>query len=173
MVADLRVAFTAPPLRQPALPAPPAATTMPIRMVGSLGDKPNGPASIDPFTGTPVHVMALSTDPAPLTDAMKALFIPNGNQLARLPGTPPLFGIPGMGDGPGSAAGGNSLGTGDGSGPGGAQLLHSLPGDGHLFGMLSPPGLTGTPLRILHPTNGVFDVVVVQSSTSETFFRRR
>jgi hypothetical protein len=103
---------------------------------------------------------------------MKALFIPAGNQLARLPGAPPLFGIPGMGYASGAATGGESSGTGegaDGAGSGGAQLLHSLPGDGRLFGMLSPPGLTGTPLRILHPTNGVFDVVVVQSSTSENF----
>jgi len=29
--------------------------------------------------------------------------------------------------------------------------------------------LTGTPLRVLHPTNGVFDVVVVQSSGTEAF----
>jgi hypothetical protein len=171
IVSDLRVAFTAPPVRPAALPAPPAATTMPLRVI-EPGDKPNGPASIDPFTGSPVHVMALSTDPAPLTDAMKALFIPNGNQLARLPGAPPLFGIPGMGDASGTGTGGALSGAGDGAdgaGPGGAQLLHSLPGDGRLFGMLSPPGFTGTPLRILHPSNGVFDIVVVQSSTSETF----
>lgn len=80
-----------------------------------------------------------------------------------------MFGNPGTGDGSGTGTGGALSGAGDGSGPDGPQLLHSLPGDGHLFGMLSPPGLTGTPLRILHPTNGVFDIVVVQSSTSETF----
>jgi len=168
MVSDLRVAFKTPPVRRSLLPTPPPATTMPIRVLDPA-DQPNGPASIDPFTGTPVHVMALSTDPAPLTDAMKALFIPGGNQLARLPGAPPMFGNPGMGDGSGTGTGGALSGSGDGSGPDGPQLLHSLPGDGHLFGMLSPPGLTGTPLRILHPTNGVFDIVVVQSSTSETF----
>jgi hypothetical protein len=169
-VSDLQVA-SAPKQTPAALPVPPAGNTMPLRVL-EPSQNTNGPSSIDPFTGTPVHVLALSPDPAPLTDAMKALFIPAGNQLARLPGTPPLFGIPGLGDASGTGSSGDGSGSAEGvggAGSGGAELLHSLPGDGHLFGMLSPPGLTGTPLRILHPSNGVFDVVVVQSSTSETF----
>lgn len=169
----------------PALTLPSATTTMPVRLLEPTKD-PTGPSSIDPFTGHPVHVMALSPDPAPLTDALKALFIPAGNQLARLPGAPPVFGFPGLGDGsggPDGASGGLGAGgiAGDTGSYGGAvpegvdgassapELVHSLPGDGRLFGLLSPPGLNGTPLRILHPGNGVFDVVVVQSSTSDTF----
>jgi hypothetical protein len=123
-----------------------------------------------------VHVLAVSPDPSPLTDALKAIFIPPGNQLARLPGAPPLFGISGFGEGsggagaPGSFENTQSAGEAGSDGPSSAaELLHSLPGDGRLFGMLSPPGLQGTPLRVLHPTNGVFDVVVVQSSSSQTF----
>ncbi|HUJ24289.1 MAG TPA: hypothetical protein VLX58_22290 [Bryobacteraceae bacterium] len=153
----------------------PPSTTVPLRIL-EKSNEPSGPSSIDPFTGQPVHILALSPDPAPLSDAFKSLFIPVGNQLARLPGVPPFFGLPGFGDGSGSAAGGpladagardgGEGGTGE---PGPADLIHSLPGDGRIFGMLTPPGLTGTPLRVLHPTNGVFDVVVVQSSGTEAF----
>jgi hypothetical protein len=151
----------------------PPATTMPLRLL-EPSKEPDSPTSIDPFTGHPIHVLALSPDPAPLTDALKALFIPAGNQFARLPGAPPLFGIPGMGGGNGGARGASGTGetAGDAAseaGPGPAELVHSLPGGGRLFGMLSPPGLNGTPLRVIHPSNGVFDVVVVQSSASETF----
>ena len=53
--------------------------------------------------------------------------------------------------------------------PNSPQLLHSLAGDGHIFGLLSPPGLSGTPLRVLHPAGGVFDVVVVQTSNTDAF----
>jgi hypothetical protein len=155
------------------------ATTMPLQLLESAKD-PTGPSSIDPLTGQPVHVLAISADPAPLSDSRKELLIPAGNQLARLPGTPPLFGIPGMGDSSGGHGGtrssGNAAGVGDG-GPanGGNGTSHSggaarsFPGDGRLFGILSPPGLNGTPLRVIHPSNGVFDIVVVQSSSSETF----
>ena len=152
----------------------PAATTMPLRVLDPA-KTPTGPTSIDPFTGEPVHVLAVSPDPAPLTDALKAIFIPPGNELARLPGAPPLFGFSSFGQG--SSGGGYSSSSENAqAGEAGsdgfsstAELLHSLPGDGRLFGMLSPPGLSGTPLRIIHPTNGVFDVVVVQSSASQAF----
>ena len=53
--------------------------------------------------------------------------------------------------------------------PNSPELVHSLAGDGHIFGLLSPPGLSGTPLRVLHPAGGVFDVVVVQTSNTEAF----
>jgi hypothetical protein len=171
VTADVSVHAAASTNTETAIALPPA-TTMPLRIL-EPAKEPDGPTSIDPFTGHPIHVLALSPDPAPLTDALKALFIPAGNQLARLPGAPPLFGIPGLGDG---AGGPGASGTGEtaddaasegGSGP--AELVHSLPGGGRLFGMLSPPGLNGTPLRVIHPNNGVFDIVVVQSSSSQTF----
>lgn len=174
VTADVSVHAPAPARAETAI-ALPSATTMPLRIL-EPAKEPDGPTSIDPFTGHPIHVLALSPDPAPLTDALKALFIPAGNQFARLPGTPPLFGIPGLGDGagsPGALAAGE--GPGDAPSDGGsnaAELVHSLPGGGRLFGMLSPPGLNGTPLRVIHPSNGVFDIVVVQSSSSETFPER-
>src|SRR5258706_6697143 len=98
-----------------AIPLPPA-TTMPVHLLEPAKET-DGPPSIDPFTGHPIHVLALSPDPAPLTDALKALFIPAGNQFARLPGAPPLFGIPGLG---GRGAGGCRAETGEGAGGGGA-----------------------------------------------------
>ncbi len=167
--SDLRVA-SAPVAAASGLPLPPPATTMPMRVL-EPADNPTGPSSIDPFTGNPVHVMAISPDPAPLSDALKALFIPPGNQLARLPGAPPMLGFGGAGEGAGdsTAAGGSESGGGAGAPVNSAEQLHALPGDGRIFGLLSPPGLNGTPLRILHPQGGVFDVVVVQTSTPDSF----
>jgi hypothetical protein len=170
LTSDLRVAST-PVATWPHLPLPAAATTMPIRLL-EPADKTVGPTSIDPFTGNPVHVLAVSPDPAPLTDALKALFIPAGNQLARLPGFPPMPGFSALGDGSddsGASSGDAQSGTQGGGAFGSPELLHALPGDGHIFGLLSPAGLNGTPLRILHPAGGVFDVVVVQTSTSDAF----
>jgi len=165
--SDIKMA-SAPVPPSAALTLPPA-TTMPLRMLRP-GQEATGPTSIDPFTGEPVNVIALSAEPAPLSDALKSLFIPAGNQLARLPGATPFFGFPSPGGGldgsagsyANSADGGEASGSVGARGPGGA-------GDGRLFGILNPPGLNGTPLRIIHPNNAVFDVVVVQTSTSESF----
>ncbi len=174
LTSDFRVA-SSPPSGPSSLPLPPNATTMPVRVLDAT-QNPTGPNSIDPFTGDPVHVMALSPDPAPLTDALKALFVPAGNQLARLPGAAPMFGFPGAADGTGDSGGefGGSSGSGvpgaaGGEGANSPQLIHSLAGDSHIFGLLSPPGLNGTPLRVLHPAGGVFDIVVVQTSNSDAF----
>jgi len=174
VTSDFRVA-SRPAAPVSSLPLPPAANTMPVRVLDST-ENPTGPSSIDPFTGDPVHVMALSPDPAPLTDALKALFVPAGNQLARLPGSPPLFDFSGSGDGSADAGGavgassqGRALAGGGGDMSHSPELVHSLAGDGRIFGLLSPPGLNGTPLRVLHPAGGVFDVVVVQTSDSEAF----
>lgn len=170
LTADFRMAST--PEASPSnLPLPPAATTMPMRVLEPT-ENPTGPSSIDPFTGNPIHVMAVSPDPAPLSDALKALFVPPGNQLAPLPGAPPMFGFSGVGNGSGdsdASAGGSESGGGATSAAASPESLHGIPGDGHIFGLLSPPGLNGTPLRILHPAGGVFDVVVVQTSTPDAF----
>ena len=166
--SDLRMA-PAPVSLHAALPVPPA-TSMPVRMLDPA-DSPGAPSSIDPLTGEPVQLLALSPNPAPLSDALKGLLIPPGSQLARLPGASALSGFQRHGDGSsgaGSSANGadgadgaDGAGNGATSGPGGS-------GDG-LFGILNPAGMKGTPLRIIHPNNGVFDIVVVQNSTSETF----
>lgn len=173
VTSDLRVASAPAPAASP-VPLPPPANTMPVRVLDPTPD-PTGPASIDPFTGEPVHVMAVSPDPAPLTDALKALFVPPGNQLAPLPGAQPWFGLPGSGDGTSGDGGALAGSGGEGSQADSAtasnspELIHSLAGDSRIFGLLSPPGLNGTPLRVIHPADGVFDVVVVQTSASEAF----
>jgi hypothetical protein len=163
--SDLKMA-SAPVPKSAALTLPPA-TTMPLRML-QPGKDAVGPTSIDPFTGEPVNVIALSANPAPLTDALKSLLIPAGNQMARLPGATPFFGFPGPGGGP-DGSGGSSANSADGGDGGGKGATGHGPGDGRLFGILNPPGVNGTPLRIIHPNNGVFDIVVVQNSTSESF----
>jgi len=151
--------------KPPTLPLPPA-NTMPLRLLQGSKNA-GGQGSIDPFTGEPVHVLALSTDPL-MDDTLKALVIPAGNQLARLPGAAPAPGASGFGDGSGDGTAPESSGTGNGK-PGGASGTPGGVGASSLFGMLSPLGLTGTPLRILHPNNGVFDIVVVQSTAVGTF----
>jgi hypothetical protein len=166
--SDLRMVASAVPPHA-ALPVMPA-TTMPLRLPDS-GKNPTGPSSMDPFTGEPVQLLTLSTNPAPLSEALKGLFIPTGSQMARMAGGfrgPNADGsglsVRGTGRGDGFGDGGGN-GAGSGAGDGGK----SGPGGVPLFGMLNPPGLHGTPLRIIHPNNGVFDIVVVQNSTTETF----
>jgi hypothetical protein len=162
----------------PKLPRP-AGTPMPMQMT-EMSNAPAGSqgASIDPFTGKPVQILAMSPNPAPLSDALKSLLIPAGNQLGRLPGAPPLFGLrrpggaPGEGGGIGNGDGDSEAGSPDGAADGTGNddgPTHTLLANASLFGMLKPPGLTGSPVRILHPSNGVFDVVVVQSSSAENF----
>lgn len=164
MPSDLRIASSTSAI-QSIINLPPS-TAMPIRMNDAAGNNSAAASSIDPLTGQPVHVIALSPDPAPLTDAFKSLLIPAGNQLARLPGASPFFGLPGLGDGTAGSRGMGLNGSADGTpegreiasagGPGGSG------GDG--LGLAVPPGFTGAPLRMIHPSNGVFDIVVVQSS---------
>ena len=163
--SDLRMAKS--PVFKHALLAVPPATAMPLRMLDPA-DIPGGPGSIDPLTGEPVQLLALSPNPAPLSDALKGLLIPPGNQLARLPGAAAIAGFRGPGDGSGgdgssSSGDGGADGSGSGRNPGSGGS-----GNGY-YGVLNAAGLRGTPLRVIHPNNGVFDIVVVQSSTSETF----
>ncbi|MBI2681440.1 MAG: hypothetical protein HYX25_10615 [Candidatus Solibacter usitatus] len=201
LTADLRIA-AAPVQPRPALPRP-AATTMPIQ-VPDPSPKPAtpGPRSIDPMVGDPVHVLALSPNPAPWSETLKRLFVPAGNQMARLPGDAARFGdgqateasrgtaagtVVGNSAGkPPAATGGQETGSGSGNGTAGstpadadlpeppantseAVVATALPGEGAVLGLLTPPALPSAPVRMIHPVNGVFDVVVVQSSPSEAF----
>src|SRR5207249_669062 len=108
---------------------------------------------IDSLTGEPVHILALSGNPAPMSDALKSLVIPAGNQLARLPGGPPLFGTQGAGGGRGQGTSGNGEsgnGSGNGGSPdgtsdgtdGGGVPVHSLLSVANILGMLKTPGLS-------------------------------
>src|SRR5579862_5331924 len=91
LTADLRMAM-APVQPRPALPRP-VATTMPIQVPDPAPKPPTpGPRSIDPMMGDPVHVLALSPNPAPWSETLKRLFVPAGNQMARLPGDAAQFG---------------------------------------------------------------------------------
>jgi len=210
LTADLRMAM-APVQPRPALPRP-AATTMPIQ-VPDPGPKPPvpGPRSIDPMMGDPVHVLALSPNPAPWSEALKRLFVPAGNQMARLPGDAAQFGdgqataasrgtatgtVVGNSAGNASSATGLQAGAGSASGQGSgnengaventlaaaaanlpepatgsseADVVHALPGNGQVLGLLTPPALPDAAVRMVHPVDGIFDVVVVQSSPSEAF----
>ncbi len=148
-------------------------------------------ASITPTLGEPVNILAYSANPATLSEKVT---IPLGNQIGRLPGPPPStdpaapLGIPvagagtagplgvgisgGRGDGPGGDGSGSQTGVGDGTGSGGSGAAGSEGrGDGlRIANASSKPSIKyTTPIRIEHPSSGVFDVVVVQSSTDSSF----
>jgi len=157
--ADIRIASAL--AVRPSPFSPPPSTTVPMRLLEQAANQAGGPSSIDPFTGQPVQVIALSPEPPQLADALKALLIPPGNQLARLPGASPFGAIPGLGDG-----GTNGGSSGDGNGSNKGALAGA---DGSAFALALPPGFKGAPLRVIHPNNGVFDIVVMQSSSADAF----
>ncbi len=151
-------------------------------------------ASVSPNLGEPVNILAYSANPSQLGEKVT---IPLGNQIGRLPGPPPStdpsapVGIPvsgvgagtvaaglggvgggGNGAGPGgSGLGGNGAGGGGGSGEGTGVGSGAGGGKGGGFGIaIAKPSVSyTTPIRIEHPSNGVFDVVVSQSSVDDAF----
>jgi hypothetical protein len=109
-----------------------------------------------------------------------------GQQIASLtrPGVAPVDTRIEHLPGPGQGLSANGSGNVPGSGPGQAAMASAKPGPGNLGIAASPraPGIdtvtlpapaVGLPpivaLRQIHPTNGVFDIVVVQNSSSEAF----
>jgi len=120
-------------------------------------------ASVSPTLGEPISILALSADPAPIQERV---ILPVGNQISRLMELPayPAPIEPNAGPGkPGTA--GPKSGTDAGSvsaGAGGGQALL-----GELAKALAAlPARYITPIRVIHPVNAVFDVVV-QTATDQ------
>jgi hypothetical protein len=99
-------------------------------------------ASVSATLGEPISVLALSLDPAPLQERV---VIPVGNQIGRLPDLAASPVIAEGAAGPAGAAGQGVLG----------ELARAL---------AALPMRYTTPIRIEHPVNATFDVVV-QSAT--------
>jgi hypothetical protein len=151
---------------------------VPARKFQAPAPLPSGRgASLSPTVGEPVNILAYSTDPAALTERIT---IPLGNQIGRLPSLP---GDEQDGAGRDGAGTGDGTGSGAGSGTsaGGAGAAGTGPGGGSGGGfggsanrqaelaefakaLASLPERYATPVKIEHPANAVFDVVVMQSS---------
>ncbi|MFB3778286.1 MAG: hypothetical protein ACE141_11765 [Bryobacteraceae bacterium] len=122
-------------------------------------------ASVSPTLGEPISILAISPDPAPLEERVR---IPLGNQLGRLPNLPAFHEAAGdsAGGGAGSGGKGGAAGTGSGSGS-------STGGEGELAefarALAALPQRYATPIKIEHPANAVFDVVVMQSAADPSF----
>ena len=123
-------------------------------------------ASVVPTLGEPINILALSSDPALLQER---LTVPLGNQIGRLPALPGFTQAPsaspqpkGPGDGKGAASASGSKGGG---GASGAEA-----GMGEFAKALAAlPARYATPIKVEHPANAVFDIVVTQSSNDPAF----
>ncbi len=177
------------PTVDPALAVQPASTA-PVKtdresMNGRQGRIPDGKDT------EPLSLLALNPAPAALTDH---IVIPALSQLGQLPGqrgeddaggikaetnAQAIGSAPGGGgggkgeDGPGgtgrishgpAGAAANGLGASGSRGNGGSELKGAMPG----ADIDSGAQIAGdVPVRVIHPENGVFDIVLVQPSPDE------
>jgi len=148
-LADLNVAFSAAALQPPALPVPPSATS-PVRTEeGTEGLA----AALDALAGqAAVNVISIS----PALPAQQLLTIPGGLVNAPRANAVGSADRAAPGNAPGSKpAVGNGNGNGTGTGTGTAN------GSGRDVAAAMPP------IRIEHPPNGKFDVVLMQSAARD------
>jgi hypothetical protein len=140
--------------------------TFPVRKFQAPAPLPSGrAASVSPTLGEPISLLALSGDPAPLEERVA---IPLGNQIGRLPDLPPYSDAtaPGSADSGTRTAGGEGV---SGSGESGAGEADSQQMAELAKALAALPLSYSTSIRVEHPANGVFDVVVVQSGTDQAF----
>jgi hypothetical protein len=115
--------------------------TTPVKVFQAPAPLPTGRgASVSPILGEPIDILALSANPAPLQDKVT---IPLGNQIGRLADLPAYEG----------GAGGDRAATGD-----MAEFAKAL---------AALPLRYSTPVRIEHPVNASYDLVVTQSGTDQ------
>jgi len=136
--------------------------TAPVKKFQAPAPPPSGRgASLSPSLGEPINILAFSTNPAPLTDRIT---IPLGNQIGRLPELP---GPPAAdAKAPLQGAVGNGVGLGTGGSEAGGRNAEL---EEFAKAMAALPAQYAVPIRIEHPVNGVFDVVVTQSSGEQAF----
>ncbi|RPI20112.1 MAG: hypothetical protein EHM65_00260 [Acidobacteriales bacterium] len=163
---DLRInsMLAGPQTAQLRLPRP----NVPARKFQAPAPVPAGRgASVVPMLGEPVNILALSSDPAPLQDR---LTVPLGNQIGRLPALPaypeaPPVPPPPKATGSGKAAPSSASGTKDAGGGAGKDAGLSE----FAKALAALPARYATPIKVEHPANGVFDIVVTQSSSDPAF----
>ena len=144
--------------------------TVPVRKFQAPAPLPSGrAASVSPTLGEPVNVLALSGSPIPLEERVT---IPLGNQIGRLPKLPAYSepAAPAVADSPNIGSSGAPGGQGksaSGAGAGNAaerQQIAEL-----AKALASLPLSYSAPIRVEHPVNAVFDIVVMQSSADQAF----
>ena len=138
---DLRIAsmLAGPEQAMLRLPRP----TEPVKPFQAPAPIPSGRgASVSPALGEPISILALSLDPAPLQERV---VIPVGNQIGRLPDLPAA---PEIAEAAGAAAGAAGQGVL-------GELARAL---------AALPIRYATPIRVEHPVNATFDVVVQSAS---------
>jgi hypothetical protein len=140
---------------------------VPVRKFQAPAPIPTGRgASVSPTLGEPVSLLALSPSPAPLEERVT---VPLGNQIGRLPSLPAFpdaaTGSTGTGIATGATGRASGAGTGvAGSGAGsGAELTEFA------RALAALPERYASPIKIEHPANAVFDVVVMQSAADPSF----
>ncbi|HSW49255.1 MAG TPA: hypothetical protein VLH09_03725, partial [Bryobacteraceae bacterium] len=139
---------------------------VPVRKFQAPSPIPSGRgASVSPTLGEPISVLAISADPAPLEERV---VIPLGNQIGRLPNLPAFKETATGATGSGAGSGGTGSAAGAGSGPGSST---GSEGDLAEFAraLAALPQRYATPIKIEHPANAVFDVVVMQSAADPAF----
>jgi hypothetical protein len=115
--------------------------TTPVREFQAPAPLPAGRgASVSPIVGEPIDILAISSNPAPLQDKV---IIPLGNQIGRLAELPAYTGGAG-----GDKAGGGEM----------AEFAKAL---------AALPLRYSTPVRIEHPVNATYDLVVTQSGADQ------
>ena len=140
---------------------------VPVRKFQAPAPIPTGRgASVSPTLGEPVNLLALSADPATLGERVT---VPPGNQVGRLPNLPAY---PDASAGSavtvvGSKATGSVSGSGAGKAGAGAGSESELTEFARALAGL--PQRYATPIKIEHPSNAVFDVVVMQSAADPAF----
>ena len=142
---------------------------VPVRKFQPPAPLPTGRgASVSPTLGEPVNILALSGDPAPLGDRV---IVPLGNQIGRLPTLPVYTDTASSGTAgvkvAGSGKGGPSSGAGSGAGEGAVAKEGNLAEFARALAAL--PERYAVPIKIEHPANAVFDVVVMQSGADPSF----
>jgi hypothetical protein len=141
---------------------------VPVRKFQPPAPLPTGRgASLSPTLGEPVNILALSSDPAALTERVT---VPLGNQIGRLPSLPGYADTPSPGTA-GAKAGGGTGEASSGAGPGGSGSATAREADLAEFAkaLAALPERYAVPIRIEHPANAVFDVVVMQSGADPAF----
>lgn len=164
-VSDLNVARAVPTVPRPALVLPPPSATIPVRILAPPGPLRSG--SLDLAAGDPMNLIVLSANPLP---AGRVMTVPSGNQTGGFPAPSPGAGTgtadktklasgtandAGASQGGGTSSRGSDTGFGEPREEGQLQARASLP--------------ARLPIRMIHPANGVFDLVIIQSSLAESF----
>jgi hypothetical protein len=157
-LSDLQMRNSVPATANPALPVPPA-NTMPLRTADARKAESERPPALDRNQGDAAGVIALNSRPAAPS---KEVTVPPVSQVGQLP-------LAGENKAGAAAASDGARGQEHPAVPpplpAGAGPSQPAPAAlAHANAASEIEAAAGVPVRVVHPENGVFDVVLVQSS---------